>query len=811
MSIRLVNITGFNSCDGFTLANLTDVQASDTQNFIEGQECKSATGDIINLPTLHIYMSGGSFVARGVNDADLGVTGYISPENFDFYGFAFAVDDERQVGSIVACYKVKYGWYYINCNSFGNAESNANYQAIIGAEQPLYTWTTVPSISGKLGNFALSRVNDEDLNDGNPVTDALDDVIRTVSSQTYLPSLMANVPLYNTVEAIYAGQADYLAITPVLLLTDTVYSLSFNMAGSTFYTVITGSGDAYLQFLIDDENEVAKLSVLYKLTNNPNTWAYNEETMTDEQMSQMYLWLHSHIEEDDEDEQLDNGDNGGSGVDPWNDIPVGGLSVPAISAIATGFTSMYMVTVPELQALSRFLWSDDFVDNVKKFFDDPREILVGISIMPLRPLTDASPSIIKAGGITTNVSGYKLTSQYKLLDDVATCTIKKENGNFLDFPPFTRITAHIPFCGSHALDVNDIMGHVLKLSYIFDFLTGACVAMIKVDDKPRYFFSGTTGIQIPTSSEDFGRTYSSILSAGATIGTTLATVASGGLTAPLMFGAGASMVANGMNMTPEVTHTSGGGSITGMLTSQSAFLIVELPKAKKAKKQYSFTGRPSFLHRQLSECEGFTKVLDVHLTDLVCTEEERKEIDTELRNGVIIETGSQGENEPNVTPTTSGNFVIVFLKMTSEQNVIGKSWKTGNGEELKIEGKLLHNQNISKPSVLIDGSAIGFNYCYIPAFERFYYIVTQTMETGAISRIELRSDPLQSFKTAILNSYAVIERQEKSGNYNAYFGDNQMWTQQDKKIITAPFMSDGSAFSFDRSDNVFILTIAGGE
>lgn len=843
MAIRLVNITGFSSCDGFTLANLTDVLPSDTQNFIEGQDCKSATGDIINLPTLHIYMSGGSFVARGVNGADLGSTGYISPENFDFYGFAFAVDDERQVGSIVACYKVKYGWYYVNCNVFGNAESNANYQAIIGAEQPAYTWRAVPGVSGKLGSFSFSMVKDEHIGNGDPVTDAPSSYIERLTTTSYLANLFNGIPYNTETDAIYAGQVDKMTILVPATESGghTIVGyryLKFYMGGNStpFFTCNQPYSweNRWLGFIIDEDNEVAKICVIER---DGDQYDYLKIAMSNAEMEQMYLWLHSHVEDDGD--SMDNYDNdqdeGGTDWNPWHDFPVPGSGSPTISAIDTGFTTMFRMEVEDLKSLAGYLWSSSFVDNVSKFFSDPREILIGLMMMPVRPTASSNKSNIKAGKIDTNVQGYKVTDQYRLID-MGTLNFHEVSHTFLDYPPNTKCTINLPYCGEHSLDINEIQEKTLHLYYCFDMMTGACVALLKVGDSYSYSFGGQCGVQIPTSSEDFGRAYAGVLSAGASLGTLISSIATGGLAAPVALGATANMLANGMNMTPQVTSSTGGGGTAGFLGNQVPFVKIELPKPlmasekedekyTEASRQYSFLGKTTYRNMVLKNCSGFTKCMDAHLEDIVCTAKERDLIMDHLKGGVIIK--KNGSPTPTLTPThQTGYYMMAFMKMKSENNAIGKSWAEGTEESeiLKLEGALVYDWSVSNPKVLIEGDARVYNYCYIPLLGRFYYITDIILRSGSIQEVSLEVDPLQSFMgdpdndvKGILTCRAIVERQQSSGNL--YMTDSYVWTRANKDVITNGFTGGDSDYrdgasgwqAFVRDNNSYILTIAGGE
>ena len=665
-----------------------------------------------------------------------------------------------------------------------------------------FSWTSVPSISGKNGTLSFSTIKQESINDGNPVSNAgLDDV--NLSDQTKITTLLQNVPRGMEADVIYAGNVDYMSLKrdnpPAITVT-----AKFYMAGSSapFY-VLSGlsQNNGYMSFLIDTTNEVAKPSIITKTSSNPDKFSYNQETPTESEMQQLYLWLHSHAEGLDPEV---NEEDEGTEQDKWLDIPITGLTKPSVSAIDTGFTSMYMMEKADLKSLSDYLWSDNFVDNVTKFFNDPREVIVGLAIMPLEPEHATSKSTIKVGSITTTAQGYALTDQY-ILDTFGTIKIKTEKGNFLDYPPYTKVTAHLPFVGEHSLDVNDVMGKTLTLKYMFDFLSGSVIAEIDVEGKPRYFFGGACGMQIPTSSEDFGRMYSSILSAGASLGSTLATIATGGMTAPLMIGALANTAMNGMNMTPNVTYSSGDGSINGMLTTQTAYITVEIPRDKIVGEQEKFLGRPSYMKRKLSQCTGYTKCMVAHLDDIPCTATERAEIESQLLSGVRIETGTP---TPEYTPTSATDHGIIFVKCESDQDVIGKQWD--DEDELTIEGKLMFDQSISNPIFLISGSVLGYNYCYIPDFGRYYYITEQIVKTGNMSEIHMKVDVLNSWQSDILDNDAVIERSQNSTNVNSYFNDSMMWTQQNKIVLTQPFLkSDDTELNFARGNNCFILTVAG--
>jgi hypothetical protein len=666
-----------------------------------------------------------------------------------------------------------------------------------------YNWQSVPSISGKNGILSLGHVLDDSILTGSDISNIGLDAVSLPSSAKFA-NMMANVPHGTKEPIIYAGSVDHLDAKWSAFIGGG-YDLYLNIAGSEVYTITQFATDSdYIGFIIDDENEVAKI---VKFT--PHTeasiqtgWDLNVSSDDATNMHNVWLFIHSHRSEDDNPE-INEAD---PGTDPTyqQDVSVTGISKPSYGAIDTGFSKMYRMSDTQLKSLSNFLWSNSFVDIVTKFFNDPREIIVGLSIMPVVPTTGSSEEV-KAGGISTGVYGLPLTDQY-VFDTYGYAEVKAEKGNFLDYNPFTKVTAHLPFVGEHSLDVNDVVGKQLTLKYIFDFLTGSCVAEIDVNGKPRYFFGGACGMQVPTSSEDFGRMYSSILSAGATLGGTLATIATGGLTAPLAIGAASSMLANGMNGSPTVQFSSGSGSVNGMIGCKTAFLVIEKPKEKIVGSQQKYLGRPSFMLRTLSDCDGYTKCLNVHLDNVPCTATERAEIERLLLDGVRIKAGS---TTPTYTPTTASDHGLIFLKCTSDMDVIGKSWD--EEDELTVEGKLLFDQDMLTPKFVLQADTLAYNYCYIPDFGRFYYVTKQLIKTGSMTEIHLQCDVLQSWKTQILSNKAVIERSADNDNVNMYFSDNMYWTQANKEVKTVPFTkANGEELVFEIPDDNYILTIAGG-
>lgn len=98
---------------------------------------------------------------------------------------------------------------------------------------------------------------------------------------------------------------------------------------------------------------------------------------------------------------------------------------------------------------------------------------------------------------------------------------------------------------------------------------------------------------------------------------------------------------------------------------------------------------------------------------------------------------------------------IVLYNNLSDLNHISK-----NIIALATVSALLKNETeITAPVVRLNSAMPpAVNYCYIPAFERYYYINKQNIIPGGINELSLQCDVLMSFKSTILDSTVIAER-----------------------------------------------------
>lgn len=100
-------------------------------------------------------------------------------------------------------------------------------------------------------------------------------------------------------------------------------------------------------------------------------------------------------------------------------------------------------------------------------------------------------------------------------------------------------------------------------------------------------------------------------------------------------------------------------------------------------------------------------------------------------------------------------MLITFYNNLSEKNVIRKTLSNA----LPLAGTLREATSVTNPTITIESpvTIVGYNYCYIPDFARYYYVVDVKSMRNNLWAVTLRVDVLMSFKNSILNTPAIID------------------------------------------------------
>lgn len=309
----------------------------------------------------------------------------------------------------------------------------------------------------------------------------------------------------------------------------------------------------------------------------------------------------------------------GTGDSPVPVMPVGGSS---------SLWSVYNPTQAEVNSFGAWLWSSDFVEQLKKMFNDPMQAIIGIHKVFATPETGARANI-KCGYIDSGVSALTVSSQYTEID-CGSVSLLEYFGNVFDYHPYTSVRVFLPFIGIVPLNVADIMRSTISIKYKVDVITGACVAEISVQRDAHksviYTYSGSAIVSYPLSSGS----YSGVISAAI------------GVAASIMSGSVLGAVASA-SMARAKTEVSGSFSgAPGAMGGKKPYLIITRPISKLAYGENTFDGYPSGETNLIGNCIGFIKCFDVHLRIDTATDKELDEIRELLLNGVRLTSANDG-------------------------------------------------------------------------------------------------------------------------------------------------------------------------
>lgn len=370
--------------------------------------------------------------------------------------------------------------------------------------------------------------------------------------------------------------------------------------------------------------------------------------------------------------------------------------LPTLSAANTGFTRIYNPTLSQVQALARYLWTDESVittiwNHIKQFFENPMEAMIGFNLVPV-PVPDGGTANFALMYIDTGVAMTTAASQF-VDQDCGTVTLERYYGSALDQSPYTKVSCFLPFIGMVQLNTDEVMGTTLQVKYRVDIVSGSCVAKIFVNGSVLYQYSGHCAINIPLSSADFSSYVSAAISVaklaiGAAVGGGMGALAAGASDASQQTnqvvtrtttttetarnpatgrqittgtrsvvetterpndtsstqasfeGISPANIANTvgqvMSSKPHVEHSGSFSGNSGYLGVRRPYLIIERPNMCMPANYQSFNGFPSMITLSLGSCKGFTRVQQVQLTGMSATNPEQAEILTLLKSGVIF-------------------------------------------------------------------------------------------------------------------------------------------------------------------------------
>lgn len=297
---------------------------------------------------------------------------------------------------------------------------------------------------------------------------------------------------------------------------------------------------------------------------------------------------------------------------------------------ASSLWAVYHPSQAQLNAFGAWLWSSDFVEQLKRLFNDPMQAIIGVHKV-FAPIPTGDSQTIKCGYLDSGVSSPVVSAQYTDVN-CGTVNCREYFGNVFDYDPHTRVSIYLPFIGVVPLKVSEVMRASITVTYGVDVITGACLAKVKVDRDGGgailYSFGGSCACHYPISAGSYAGIISGIV--------TSAVGVAGGIMTGNPLAAAGGVLAGARQAHTDVQHSGGFTGCAGAMGPKIPYLIITRPQTRIANNVQLYEGKPSNATQFIGDCTGFVRATEVHFSSQAAFDDEAKEVEALLKSGVLI-------------------------------------------------------------------------------------------------------------------------------------------------------------------------------
>ena len=365
---------------------------------------------------------------------------------------------------------------------------------------------------------------------------------------------------------------------------------------------------------------------------------------------------------------------------PVNPIPppIGISPIPAMPDTPSAFDSthglisVYNPTPAELYAFADWLWVTYADATIDKIWNNPFDGVITLFELYCDPTIDGRKNI-RSGFLDSGIAA-DTVSRYTEIN-CGTLGIPEYYGNYFDYSPYSKAHIYLPFIGIQELNVDDIVGHFVNVTYRIDEYNGSCIAMItcaKVTEvngedveysNTMYQFSGNCAVELPLTggsqanikagmmTADAYQQAANISAMGQLVGGIASTV--GGLLSlnagsvgsgiGSMIGAAgtaaygqANALSNMLSGKSTVQKSGSFGASHGALGIKTPFITVTRPKQIDVANYNKLYGFPAHKMVTVGTCEGYLRCREVHVKSATATDAEKSLIEQMLKTGVYV-------------------------------------------------------------------------------------------------------------------------------------------------------------------------------
>ncbi len=323
--------------------------------------------------------------------------------------------------------------------------------------------------------------------------------------------------------------------------------------------------------------------------------------------------------------------------------------IPLPFSSTTGLISVYHPTQSELLAFANWLWVTWQDATIDKIWNNPFDGVISLFELYCTP-TDVGRKNIRSGFLDSGVSSETISRYTEI--DCGSIAVPEYFGNYLDYAPYSKCHIYLPFIGIVELNVDDVVGHGVNVTYKIDEYNGSCIAMVTVAKSTSvngtdvdystimYQFSGNCAVELPLSGGSQAAIKAGMLEAAAWgLGSVIGGIMSGGspmsIGADLAYGA-ASAVHSLVSAKSSVQHSGSFGASYGAMGCKKPFIIVTRPKQIQVPNYNELYGYQAHKMVKIDDCTGYLRCREVHVISPTASDEEKALIEQMLKEGVYV-------------------------------------------------------------------------------------------------------------------------------------------------------------------------------
>ena len=315
--------------------------------------------------------------------------------------------------------------------------------------------------------------------------------------------------------------------------------------------------------------------------------------------------------------------------------------------------------------------NDAFLNRYLQSMYNPLSAVISMHLLPYQFAASAIFGATVTKKLT--ISGYPVSDkiaekysvtapEYNILKPVGKVTFNEINiprffGGFADFAPYTQCILHLPFIGAVELKTNSIAHGSITVEYLCDIMSGNVTARICCTDSE----NNSQYVQTVSGNCAYNIPLFSMTQDGSPVGKMLSGAAglvSGALTGnPVNVATGAAGIIGGAiesSISPRSTQISGNMGGNNMLMSNlDVWLEIIRPVWVENMYYQKLNGIPADMSHCIADCgqetdsngnpiatgvayDGYLQIEKIDLDNVPCTDIEKKEIETLLKQGVFI-------------------------------------------------------------------------------------------------------------------------------------------------------------------------------